>query len=173
MTYVRRIRRERDLDREVPAFDPCDGGTTARILVLLEAPGPRAVCSSFVSRNNPDQTAKNVNELLRKAGIPRQDTIIWNVVPWYIGYGDRIRKATREDIVVALPYLRGVIKRLRNLRAIVLLGDAAKKAGAEIGWPCEIKMFHAPHPSPQAFNRYPAKKKEALRVFRNLMRSLK
>lgn len=44
---------------KVPYFDPLDGGQYAEILFLLEAPGPRAVESGFISRNNPDPTAKN------------------------------------------------------------------------------------------------------------------
>ena len=39
----------------VPYFDPWDGGISAEVLYLLEAPGAKVVTSEFVSRNNPDE----------------------------------------------------------------------------------------------------------------------
>src|ERR1041384_539481 len=91
---VRTIRADRAHPEDVPFFDPCDGGTRARVLFLLEAPGPRAKGSGFVSKNNPDETAKNLFELQREAGIPRDLAVLWNVVPWYVGDGRRIRQVT-------------------------------------------------------------------------------
>ena len=74
-------------DHKIPQFDPLDGGIDAECLFLLEAPGPKAVNSGFVSRNNPDETAKNFFELNVGAGLERSKTITWNVVPWYVGSG--------------------------------------------------------------------------------------
>ena len=91
--FVAELRAERGISANIPDFDPWDGGTEAELLFLLEAPGARAVASGFVSRNNPDETAKNFFELNREAGIPRRRTVIWNVVPWYIGTGTKIRPA--------------------------------------------------------------------------------
>ena len=68
-------------EKELPYFDPCDGGIGAKTLFLLEAPGPKAVGSTFISRNNPDPTARNLCELLLEANIARADTLIWNIVP--------------------------------------------------------------------------------------------
>jgi hypothetical protein len=65
---------------------------------LLEAPGGRAVGSGFVSRNNPDETAKNFFLLNQEAGLPRSRTVTWNVVPWYVGSGEKIRAVTDADI---------------------------------------------------------------------------
>lgn len=48
---------------QIPFFDPLDGGVNASILFLLEAPGPKAIKSGFVSRDNPDNTAKNFRKL--------------------------------------------------------------------------------------------------------------
>ena len=42
--------------------------TDAAILYLLEAPGRRAIESGFVSRDNPDETAKNFFLLNIEAG---------------------------------------------------------------------------------------------------------
>jgi uracil-DNA glycosylase len=64
----------------VPNVDPNDGGMNARVLVLLETPGPKAVASGFVSRDNPDPTARNLGLVLDEAGLLRSDVVIWNVV---------------------------------------------------------------------------------------------
>ncbi len=79
----------KSLKTPVPHFDPLDGGINARVLFLLEAPGAKAVASGFVSRNNPDETARNFFDLNMAAGIARRDTVCWNVVPWYIGTGTK------------------------------------------------------------------------------------
>jgi hypothetical protein len=41
-------------------------------LFVLEAPGPQAVRSGFMSRNNPDETAKNWFDPSRDTGINRR-----------------------------------------------------------------------------------------------------
>jgi uracil-DNA glycosylase len=92
--FVRALRKSTGQCTKIPFFDPFDGGTTARCLFLLEAPGPKAVESGFISRNNPDESAKNFFELNAEVGIPRELTVIWNVVPWYVGDGTRIRPVT-------------------------------------------------------------------------------
>ena len=96
--FVESLRAEAGPDATIPYFDPWDGGVQAEILFLLEAPGRKAVDSSFVSRNNPDVTAKNFFELNLTAGIPRKRSIIWNSVPWYIGTGIKNRAATPADL---------------------------------------------------------------------------
>ena len=83
--YVAALRANLGEQYHIPNFDPCDGGIQARALFLLEAPGPRAKASGFVSSNNPDPTAKNLWNLIHNAGIARTDTLIWNIVPWYVG----------------------------------------------------------------------------------------
>jgi hypothetical protein len=59
-------------DHAIPYFDPLDGGVGASVLFLLEAPGPRAVASGFISRDNPDETAKNFHEFNAAAGLARR-----------------------------------------------------------------------------------------------------
>lgn len=138
----------------VPFFDPLDGGTRAECLFLLEAPGPKAVCSGFVSRNNPDETAKNWFELNLAAGIDRRRTVIWNIVPWYIGCKGSIRPATTADIERGLPYLRDVIGLLPALRVVVLVGRKASKARRSLeDWVPQARVLQLPHPSPMFINR--------------------
>ncbi len=46
---VERLRRRLGVTTTIPTFDPCDGGIRARILLLLEAPDPRAHCDRIPS----------------------------------------------------------------------------------------------------------------------------
>src|SRR5688572_4447496 len=69
------IRASRERPDDVPYFDPCDAGVAARVLFLLEAPGRRARGSGFVSRNNPDETAKNLFQIQREVGLSRELTV--------------------------------------------------------------------------------------------------
>ena len=67
----------------------------------MEAPGPKARATGFVSRDNPSPTARNLRGFLFGAGIDRTHTALWNVVPWYIGTGERFRPATGADVGAA------------------------------------------------------------------------
>lgn len=134
---------------DVPFFDPCDGGIEARALFLLEAPGRRAKGSGFVSRNNPDETAKNTFELQREAGLPRRSVVLWNIVPWYVGSGGKIRGVSWSDIKQAQGYLDRLLGLLPGLEAIVLVGRKAQGARARIEQH-GVRVFESPHPSPIA-----------------------
>ncbi|MGA2970791.1 MAG: uracil-DNA glycosylase [Acidimicrobiales bacterium] len=152
--FVQRLRS--DIGGDVPDFDPLDGGTTAECLFLLEAPGPRAVQTGFVSRNNPDETAKNWHDLNRLAGIDRRRTLTWNIVPWYIGENSRIRPATQDDINRGLPYLQELLGLLPNLHVVVLVGRKAGCAQSRIReWAGHVEIIELPHPSPTFVNRAP------------------
>jgi len=161
--FVEALRKETGRE-QIPYFDPLDGGTRAECLFVLEAPGPRAVASGFVSRNNPDETAKNWFELNAAAGIPRESTITWNIVPWYIGSGGRIRAANRADIEAGLPHLERLLTLLPRLRVIALVGRKAETAG---NWMRqrrpELQVFYLPHPSPLFVNRKPGNRDRLLR----------
>jgi len=39
--YVEQLRKTLGHNQEIPYFDPCDGGINAKLLFLLEAPGPK------------------------------------------------------------------------------------------------------------------------------------
>ncbi len=163
--FVETIRKESGLCREIPYFDPLDGGINAKCLFLFEAPGPRAVYSGFISRNNPDESAKNFFELCRLAGLPRELTISWNIVPWYIGSGAKIRPADNNDIDEGKKYLLRLITLLPNLRIIVLGGRKAEKAEALITVSCPtITIVKMPHTSPLFVNNAPGNKFKILRI---------
>jgi uracil-DNA glycosylase len=153
---VESIRRDRGVVAEVPYFDPTDGGINAMCLFLLEAPGAKAVASGFVSRNNPDQTAKNFFLLNQDAGLARELTVSWNIVPWYIGDGGSIRSASASDVEEGSRYLSALLALLPRLDLVVLIGRKAQTAALHIqkAVPQAI-VLDMLHPSPRVVNRLP------------------
>ncbi|RYX82962.1 uracil-DNA glycosylase [bacterium] len=147
-------------EKDPPHFDPCDGGINARVLFLLEAPGPKAVSSNFISRNNPDPTARNMCRFLQDAGIQRSDSVLWNIVPWYVGDGSRIRAVNNNDIIQAAPYLKELIALLPELKVIALVGKKAQSAQKYIRELSNLPLIHTHHPSARVFNVWPHKRKE-------------
>jgi uracil-DNA glycosylase len=165
--FVDRVRAEGH--PHVPYFDPLDGGVQAECLFVLEAPGSRAKESGFVSRNNPDETAKNWLELNVEADIERKRTAIWNVVPWYLGDGSQIRAAKTADIRHGLVYLLQVIEMFPNLRIVGLVGRAAGRVRSQIAhqYP-KLTIVEVPHPSPTFINRSPQNRPAVLDGLRKI-----
>lgn len=162
--FVETLRQEAGLNADIPYFDPWDGGVDATVLFLLEAPGSKAVSSGFISRNNPDETAKNLFELLQEAGIERQKTVLWNVVPWYIGNGTKIRAATPFDLIAGLKPLPRLLELLPKVTTVVLLGRKAENARAQFNSE-QYRVFTSPHPSPLFVNNAPDNREKLLSVF--------
>lgn len=152
--FVDAIRKEQGLTKEVPYFDPLDGGVNAGCLFVLESPGRKAVESGFISRNNPDETAKNFSIFNKSANLPRTKTVIWNIIPWYIGTGKKIRAAKIADIKAGLQYLNRIIKLLPDLKIVVLMGKSAQHIKSELQRNGKkFTLLACPHPSPMFVNR--------------------
>ena len=167
--FVGEIRSETGLGNNIPYFDPDDGGINARCLFLLEASGPKAVESGFISRNNPDETAKNAFIMNQEAGIPREITVSWNIVPWYIGDGQKIRGAKKQDIHDGLPYLFRLLELLPKLEVIVLVGKKAQRVSKDIERQMPgilLKNMH--HPSPQNMNTRPEYREEVRKTLKEI-----
>lgn len=168
--FVERLRATKP-EAAVPYFDPTEAGVNARILLLLEAPGRRAALergSGFVSADNDDQTAQNVWELLREAGIDRtRDSVAWNVVPWYIGDGTKIRAARADDLAEARDATRELLSMLPNVRVVVLLGRPAAKAWAALE--IDRDTIEAPHPSPLSLNTRPERRDKLRAAFNDAL----
>jgi uracil-DNA glycosylase len=132
----------------VPDADPADGGVGARLLLLLETPGPATFRTGFVSRDNPTPTGANLRRFL--AGLPRAETLIWNAVPFVIhAPGARNRAPTRAERERGLALLPPLLDLLPRLEAAVLAGVAAAAAtpvlaAARPG----LRVLRMPHPSP-------------------------
>lgn len=152
--FVTELRRTTGSGYNIPFFDPLDGGTHAEVLFLLEAPGPKAVKSGFVSRSNPDETAKNFFLLTQEAGIDRTRTAIWNIVPWYLGSGKKIRPANPSDIKAGAASLSKLLSLFESLKVIVLVGAKARQAHGMIKEiDPNVTVLHMPHTSPMFINR--------------------
>lgn len=151
--FVEKLRKRYCHTKQIPYFDPMDGGVSAKCLFVLEAPGPNAVKSGFISRNNPDETAKNMFELLQELKIARSDTILWNIVPWYIGREEKIRPANSNDIKEGYKCLEELIVILRRIKVIVLVGLKAQRIEKQlINNYGKLKIIKCYHPSPLYIN---------------------
>ena len=165
--------RARHPERAVPDADPLDGGVRARALLLLEAPGPQSVATGFVSRDSPNATARNLAALIDDAGIPREAVLLWNVVPWYVGDGRRIRPVTVRDIDEAFPSLEALLGELAALERIVLVGRKAQRVEPRLrALRPGLEITGTWHPSAQVFNLSPRRREEARAAFVALGRAL-
>jgi len=68
--YRFEAKRKSGIELPFPQFDPLDGGINAHILLLLATPGRQANGTGFVSRNNPDPTAKRIFDICQEEEIP-------------------------------------------------------------------------------------------------------
>lgn len=163
---VERWRSETGLD--VPYFDPDDGGVSARILFLMEKPGPGASKekgSGFISQDNNDPTAKTVKCFLEKAGIPRSEIVIWNTVATWNG----TRKILKNELDRAPSHLCQLLVSLKNLTTIVCVGKKAEKALKKMNSAKLLEGYRLAtslHPSPINRNKRYAEWSEIPSVWR-------
>jgi uracil-DNA glycosylase len=134
----------------VPTPDPLDGGVGARMLLLLETPGPAVLRTGFVTRDSANGTAANLFRFLAAAGIARADTLIWNVVPWLIHEAGALNRAPRRaEVAAAGPYLAPLLDLLPRLAVAVLAGRfAGEAAPALAAHRPGLPVIRVPHPSP-------------------------
>ena len=130
---------------DTPEIDPLDGGTSARLLLLLETPGPAIVGPGMVSADNQTPTARNLRRFWAEAGLHRSNRLIWNAVPWIIHAGGRNRAPTRAEIRAGLAELPPLLA-LAPFEVAVLAGRTAAQAAPLL--PACIKVLTMPHPSP-------------------------
>ncbi|GJD33241.1 uracil-DNA glycosylase family protein [Methylobacterium aerolatum] len=145
---ARRIAAERGAP--VPDPDPLDGGTAARLLLLLETPGPTVLRTGFVTRDSANGTAANLFRFLAEAEIARRDTLIWNAVPWVIHVEGALNRAPRRaEARAAAPYLAPLLALLPDLAVAVLAGRFAREcAPALTALHPGLPVIAIPHPSP-------------------------
>jgi four helix bundle protein len=135
---------------DIPDFDPEDGGINARVLLLLQDPGVKAIKSGFISRDNPDSTALCLNETLRQAGLMRSQYAIWNIVPW--------RGALYPaDLDTGRSALTEIVSLMPNLKIVIAFGKRAQCGldGHDQVFARRTTILAAPHPSQRNTNRWP------------------
>lgn len=137
------------------------------MLLLLQDPSAVASDGSgFISRHNNDRTAANTLAACKLAGLPYSTCVHWNVVPWCVldpakGEVSGAVRRMSSQIVRAREYLIEVLRLLPNLRAIVLMGDAAQGAwlaafdgrGSAARTVAGLSILSCPHPSPRNWHR--------------------
>jgi uracil-DNA glycosylase len=165
VAHAASLRQELGAGYQIPDFDPNNGGIDARALFLLEAPGPKAVVTGRISQDNPDPSARNMMRLLGEAGFDRREVVLWNVVPWYVGDGRKIRPVRPSDIQQALPYLRALLGLLTGLQVIVLVGRKAQAARADIAKMTGVPLVDSFHTSNLVMNRSPTRYGKILGIF--------
>jgi hypothetical protein len=122
-------RRSVGLPAEMPYVDPMDAGVGAKVLIILEAPGPKTNAfnsvpgSGFISSDNDDTTAENLWLARRDAGLI-DGVLIWNAVPWYLGPTKRKPRVAEQQVGGAI--LRDLIGMLPELHTVVPLGRHAR-----------------------------------------------
>lgn len=135
---VDQLREERD-GAFVPYVAPTYGGVNARLLALLQDPGPKTSTdnhngSGMLCIENADPTAERYKALLAGAGIDVCDIQAWNSFPWQpattVRRGHRTLAPTNEDVLHATDALARLVKLLPRLRVVLLHGVQAKAA-----WP--------------------------------------
>jgi uracil-DNA glycosylase len=155
--------------KDVPYFDPADGGVNADILLLLEAPSAKA--TDFVSCDNNDQTAENLHQMLYESGLDRNRIILWNVVPFYIGNADKtkLRSASKVDLEMGRPYIIELLSLLVNIKTIVLMGRKAQRSFKMIqALKPDIQIIKTWHPSSLALNYDKSRRIEVISNFKSL-----
>ena len=171
-----RISASRAKPDDVPRFDPLDGEIRARVLLLQEAPGPRAIETGFVSLDNPDQTAANARHACESAGLLRHDLVRWNAVPWYLGNEERtqVRPANRSDLQQAEPWLAQLLELLPRLEVVVLMGKKAQRLTPIIERIApRLRLVNTSHCSPLALNYSPARRPELIEKLREVVAGLR
>ncbi|CAM3303041.1 uracil-DNA glycosylase [Paracoccus nototheniae] len=134
----------------VPEFDPMDGGTTARLLFLMEKPGPMTddlsqtgkTGSGFISRDNDDPTAEAIFNFMQQAGIAREETVLWNIIPWWNGS----RKITPTEMKAGLQQLDALMDLLPEVTTVIAVGRRAARAKAVVE-KRRLAFYCSAHPS--------------------------
>ncbi|WP_423920636.1 uracil-DNA glycosylase [Frigoribacterium sp. 2-23] len=136
--------------RFVPSFDPRSGGTSSRVLVLMQSPGPQTIAAAHTaicSEDNPGPTATAFRAARIESGLARNEYLRWNLIPWEIP--GRVRPA---DIDEGRHALGALLEVLPVLDAIVTYGTAALDGVMRHltldEHPRLIPVVAAPHPSP-------------------------
>jgi len=110
-----------------------------------------AVSSSFISRDNNDPSARNIKAALAGAGFEREQTLLWNVVPYCVSTVQENRNATPAQIRAAIPKTQEFMGLIRNLEVVVFCGRRAQKAAPLLRF--TAKKFETFHTGAMSFNR--------------------
>ena len=152
-----------DAPRFIPWFDPDGAGVAARVLAIMESPGPQTVAAGdlgFNTEDNPNPASRIFARLRREAGLPRSLYLRWNIVPWALHDAQGLRRGPRTaDVVEGAPFLDQLLAELPELRIIVTFGQPAL-TGVMRHFTLRpldrvLPILGVPHPSPRATHDRP------------------
>jgi len=146
----------------VPFVDPLYGGTEARVLILMEAPGPLgAQRTGLLSLDNPDGTAANLFRFVAAARIARDDLLSWNAVPW------PSERLTADERAAGVTALRSLLDLLPRLRVVIPMGRPAQRCWhvASLGTSTRIEARGTWHPGGLGLAR-PGRREDVLATLR-------
>jgi hypothetical protein len=149
----------------VPDFDPAESGVEARVLILLEAPGPMTNAegarpgSGLISVDNDDLTAENCWRARSEVGLDT-GALHWNIVPWYLGPASVHPSAS--VLAQGGRELRSLLPLLPELKVVILAGRHAQNgwnrhSASHVGG--AYAVIETWHPSPLSLNR-PGRREE-------------
>ncbi len=165
--FVERIRRTTGRGNEIPHFSRFDGGVGALCLFLFETPNRVAVERGYAERENRDPSARNFEDACDAAGLDRELTISWNIVPWQSA--DPTPATARE----ALPWLGELLDLLPELRVVVLFGTTAREATSYLyRHHSDLCVLHAPHPSNRSLGPHPERHEHLQAAVKKAVREL-
>jgi uracil-DNA glycosylase len=148
----------------VPHFDPAGGGTSARVLIVTESPGPAAPSgdrsgSGFASIDNDDPAAAQLWQLHSEVGPNQSDCVHWNIVPWYLPAG--AAKPDAADLRDGSTAMLQLLPLLRQVEVVILSGLLAQKGWHRYVRPSrrDLPVIDTWHPSPLSMKQ-PGKREE-------------
>lgn len=157
----------------VPDFEYENGGDDAEILFLFEKPGPMTDPrnrrkgkggSGKISQHNPDLTAAATKEFLNRAGINPKNVILWNVVSSWNG----TIRVNPEEIHRAIDDVNSLLKILKNLKTVILVGLRAQKLSKYLNLE-GYNVGASLHPSPRNRARFPDRWRQIPMVWREIV----
>jgi hypothetical protein len=115
----------------MPYLAPMYGGVNARVLSILQDPGPGTHDkdgSGMLCVENDDDAAELYATLLDQAGIPAAELLPWNAYPWYRHKRGSSNAPTGAELDAGIEPLRRLIALAPQLRVVMLHGGSAHKA---------------------------------------------
>jgi uracil-DNA glycosylase len=91
-----------------------------------------------------------------------------SVIPWYIGNkaGTSIRRTKGDDVRSGIEYLIPLISAMPNLRCVILVGGAARRAHMFLSHSTTARIVSCHHPSAKVVNVNPKAVEENIEIFR-------
>jgi hypothetical protein len=80
----------------------------------------------------------------------------------------KIKAAGVSDVKKGLKYLGDLVRILKGLEYIVLVGGPARRAHVYLSHSADVRILGCHHPSPKVVNKYPEMVEENILVFRTM-----